>query len=442
MNSSHNLRRCLLAFGLLLVVASSSRAQYGPLLTGVGSGNRSIGGVATALPLDPVGALRWNPATLSGFRQSQMEFSVEALYPRTRISSSVAPNAFGQGFPATTLAGTTDGESGIAPLPSFGLVWVPEESRFTFGFGVTCVGGFSLNYPGSTTNPILTPQPPRGFGVGNLYALFQLFEITPTVSYQITDRLSLGFSGILGLSTLEFDPGFVFTPDDANGDGFTTFPAGTHTRTNFGGGFQIGLFWQDESGWNLGASVKSPVWFERFRYFTQDELGRPRTTRFGLEEPMILSAGVSYTGIENLSLGVDFRFIDFRNTRGFRDFGFDSTGAVQGVGWSSMYVIALGGAYQVSDRLGVRAGYSFNNNPIDQNNAFFNIASPLLIQHVASAGAFFDLTTSLQLSLSYVRIFEGTASGPFYTRTGPVPGTNVSIDSTADSLVLGVKVKF
>jgi long-chain fatty acid transport protein len=107
-----------------------------------------------------------------------------------------------------------------------------------------------------------------------------------------------------------------------------------------------------------------------------------------------------------------------------------------------MYVIALGGAYQVSDRLGVRAGYSFNNNPIDQNNAFFNIASPLLIQHVASAGAFFDLTTSLQLSLSYVRIFEGTASGPFYTRTGPVPGTNVSIDSTADSLVLGVKVKF
>ena len=37
-------------------------AQYGPLLTGTGPVNRSMGGVATAAPVSAAGSLLWNPA--------------------------------------------------------------------------------------------------------------------------------------------------------------------------------------------------------------------------------------------------------------------------------------------------------------------------------------------------------------------------------------------
>lgn len=442
MKPSAAMRRWWLAALVVLVIHGTSRAQHGPYLSGVGAGNRAMGGVGTALSLDPSGSLMWNPATLSGYQRSQLDFSVEALFPRTRLSSTIPPGALGNGFPTRPLSGTTDGEGGLFALPSFGLVWMPPESPLTFGFGVACVGGFGLNYPASPNNPVLSPQVPTGLGVGNLYAKYSLIEMTPTVSYRLNNNLSVGFSPILGFSELTFDPGFVFAPDDANGDGFFTYPNGQHTRNNLGGGFQLGAYWQGDNGWNFGASYKSPIWFDRYRYFSADEIGNPRLLKFGLNGAPIASAGISYTGIDKLAIGLDFRFIDFHNTRGLEKNTFEATGALKGLGFDSVYVFGLGGSYQLTNRLTVRAGYSYSNSPIGPDTTFFNIASPLLIQHILSTGFIFDLTDSLQLTFAYARSFEGTATGAIILPTGPIPNSTVTTESTADSVVLGVRVKF
>ena len=396
MISSSCLRPRTIGFLLgFFCICSNSYGQNGTYLSGIGAGNRAMGGVATATSIDPSGSLRWNPATLSGFKESQLDFSVEGVLPRTRLSSSISAGTLGNGFPPRTLAGTTAGENGLFALPSFGMVWVPPESSLTYGLGVASVGGFGLNYPASIVNPLLTPQPPRGVGLGAVYSQYQLFEITPTVSYRINPNLSVGFTPILGLANLSADPGVVFTPDDANGDTFPTYPNANHSRTALGGGFQLGVYWQGDNGWNFGAAVKSPTWFETFRFFSADELGRPRTLKFGFDAPMVVSAGVAYTGIENLVVGLDLRFLDYHNTRGYRDSGFDATGALKGLGWDSVYVIALGAKYQLSEQLAVRAGYSYNNSPIGPDTTFFNIASPLLIQNILSAGFSFDLTCKI-----------------------------------------------
>ena len=44
--------------------------------------------------------------------------------------------------------------------------------------------------------------------------------------------------------------------------------------------------------------------------------------------PMVASVGTSYTGIDRLLIATDLRFLDYRDTNGFRHTGFDQRGAL------------------------------------------------------------------------------------------------------------------
>ena len=78
----------LLALGAVLFYSSSSFGQ-GFVLPGVGPINRSMGGAATAAPLDAVGAIHWNPATISGLSQSRADIGVDLIYNRNTVHTGV-----------------------------------------------------------------------------------------------------------------------------------------------------------------------------------------------------------------------------------------------------------------------------------------------------------------------------------------------------------------
>lgn len=426
----------------LLVTALPAAAQEGVLLSGAGPVNRSMGGASTAAPLDAIGALFWNPATISGLPQSEMDFGMELLLPRSTLSSSIPANALGPFVPPVSLAGSTGSNSGVFPLPSLGLAYKPECSDWTLGLGVFAIGGFSVNYPGSFTNPILTPQPPNGLGVGPLLGQMQVLQIAPSASYQLRDNLSVGFGPTVDLATLQVDPALITSPDNANGNGYPTYPAATHTRYSWGVGVQAGIFYTPADDWHLGASIKSPQWFEPFQYNSSNQLGQPRSISFDLDLPMIVSAGVSYTGFERWVLATDFRWLDYASTEGFRQSGFDATGALRGVGWRSIFAVAFGVQYALTDALLLRAGYTFNQNPIPAQNTSFNIAAPLIAQNTLSFGATYRISSTLNLSLAYLHIFQSSIEGPLISSAGVVPGSTVGSSISADSLVVGVSVLF
>ena len=171
------------------------------MMTGVGPINRSMGGAATAAPLDTLGALYWNPATITALPNST-DFGLELLLPHSSLGSSVKAGALGPGVPPINLLGNTQSSAGVFPLPAFGVVYRPQDSMLTYGLGVLSVGGFSTNFPGSTTNPVLTPPPPNGLGLGPIFTQYQLMQVIPTVSMQVTEALSLGFSPIVDLESL------------------------------------------------------------------------------------------------------------------------------------------------------------------------------------------------------------------------------------------------
>jgi long-chain fatty acid transport protein len=429
-----------LGIALLTVGLSAPLAhgQAGIVFTSAGVINRSMGGAAVAAPLDPIGATYWNAATTAGLPGSEMEMSAEILYPQSRLSSAAPAMPFGPGTPPIIVSGSDRGDDGVFPLPAMGLVYRPDDSRWTFGLGVFPIGGDGVNYPGSLTNPILTPQPPNGMGLGPVFADLLILQFAPTVAVNVTDRLAVGIGPTLDLAQLRADPGFL-APPNPNG----MYSPATHSRFTWGGGVQGGVYYTLDGGWRLGASVKSPQWFEDFRSQSVDNLGRPRALAQNIDFPMIYSVGASYAGIERLLLAADLRYIDYANTAGLSQGGFDPlTGAVRGLGWRSIWALSLGAQYCLTEKASVRLGYSYNQDPETNLNSIFNVASPTIIQHAIYFGASYQLSDQLTMSIAYAHGFENSISGPIITPFATVPGSFVQNTASADTFLFGFTVLF
>jgi long-chain fatty acid transport protein len=438
-----SLSQCLaLALLTLSLKVVPAGAQFGLLFSGNGAVNRSMGGVAQATAIDATGAVYWNPATISGLDSTQVALGVELLYPQSRLASTYAAGALGPGVPPVLLSGSDRADNGIFPLPSGSLVYKPEDGPWMWGIGVFEVGGFGVNYPASNFNPILTPQPPQGVGLGSLFSRLQVLEIAPAVSCQVNEHLAVGLGPSLDLADLEVDPAIIAAPDDADGDGVARFPPGTHTRWHWGAGVQAGVYYTIDGGWRLGASIKSPRWFEKFRFQSTDELGRPRNFSFDADLPMVVSVGGAYAGFERWLLAADLHYIDFSNTNGLHDSGFNPDGSVRGVGQHSIWAIALGAQYQLTDLVCVRTGYTFNQDPIDTMSVSANVGSPTIIQHTVSVGASYQVTDCFSLSFAYSHGFQNSITGPLVGPFGAVPGTSITSVVSADTFVLGGTLKF
>ena len=433
----------LVALALLSLLVTPSAVGQGIALPAAGPINQSMGGAAVAAPIDAMGALFWNPATISGLQSSEMSFGLGLLLPTETLSSTIPASSIFPGFPPVTLSGSDTGEPGVMPIPTAAFVHHSEDSCWTYGIGIFGIGGFSTNYPASLTNPVLTPQAPIGLGLGHVSAQVEILQVIPTVSVAVTDRLSVGFSPTVVLGRLTADPLFLAAPDDANGDTFATYPAGTSTRYSWGLGAHLGVFYTGDNCWNWGASIKTPQWFEEFRANSSDELGLPRLLKTKFDFPMIVSVGTAYTGFERLILATDVRYFDYRNTDGFRGTGFNADGSVAGIGWKSIFAIATGAQFQATDLLAVRMGYAFNQNPISNSVAFFNVASPLITQHVLSVGASYEFIPGCLCSLTYAHAFENSVSGPIISPLlGPIPGSSATSEVSADALYGSISLRF
>ena len=431
---------------LLGANATPARAQFGIAVAGVGPINRSMGGAAVAAPLDAAGALYWNPASISELN-SEMEFGVGLLIPRTSISSSVPAGALGNGMPAANSAGTNGGNNGVFLLPVVGIVYNPKDTPWTYGLGIFEIGGFGVNYPISRTNPILNPGAPFGQGIGPLYTQLQLFQFSPTVALKLTENLSVGAQLNIDLGNLALNPALTSIPSLVQTPlgPAPSYGSGDQGRSRAGGGFQVGVYYNYNQDWSFGASIKSPQWFDTYRFnSTNPTNGNASSPNFNIDFPMTASAGFAYKGIDRLLLATDFRFLDYRDTNGFRRGGFDNkTGALQGLGWQNVFALGTGAQYQWTDKFSTRAGYTFNLNPVGSAMTTFNVGSPTIIQHSISIGGSYNVTPTFKISLAYSHDFQNAITGPLVEPfVGRIQGATVRTAATADTVYFGATVSF
>jgi long-chain fatty acid transport protein len=414
-----------LSVALLLVALGTGRClAQGSYMSSAGPVNRSMGGASTAAPIDALGALYWNPATISGLECSELAFGMDLLYSNHSVSSSVGP-----------FSGSTDAENGFFPIPNVGWVHHIPDSNLTFGLGLNSVAGFKTNLPSSLTNPVLMPQP---LGLGRVSSEATFFQIDPMLSYRVTDQLSLGVGPTITMAQVGFEP-FVFDAPNANG-----YPPARSTRYHWGGGLQAGAYYISPSAWHFGASVKTPQWMEPLHFNGQDAIGGPRDLRWKLDLPLIVSLGTAYAGFEDWIFAADVRYFNYADADGFGDPAtFDSRGAVMGLGWNNVMAVGLGAQRRISDRWLVRGGYTFNESPIGNTNSFFNVAAPLIYKHTLNVGASLQLSPVTSVNFAYSYFLPAEVTGPIVLPgIGPVPGSSVTNQLDAHFLSFGVSTRY
>jgi long-chain fatty acid transport protein len=366
-----------------------------------------------------------------------MSFGLELVQANSRVKSSV-PNPF---IPGATISGSTKGEAGVVPVPSMGLVWSKNrQSPFTFGLGMGAVGGAASLYPhtplmvGNYPNLSLNPKANPVLLDHGRSASVIVLQVTPTVSAQLTKKLSVGVAPIIDLASLNVNPMSLGRPIN---DPLMTYG----TRYVWGGGFQIGTLYDFQNHFKAGFMFKSPIWAEKL-YFTgtyYDAQNNPiaDASTFQLNLPMTLSAGVSYDGFRDTVVGMDFRYLDYANCSGLNA-GVNSQGIVEGLDWESVFAITLGAERKINDRIKARVGYAWNENPIPGRSAALCISAPMITQHVFSCGLSYALAKDLEVAAAYSHAFEASHTGTILGQ----PGTSVSNILSANSFFANITKKW
>jgi long-chain fatty acid transport protein len=429
------MKRLLSTISVLVVLGASGtsvRAQ-GLVFPTAGPINTSMAGASTAAPVD-VGASYWNPATISALPRSEFMLGAGLFFPSTHLETAIPAGVINGLFPATNRFGTSRSDSGVAAGPAVALAFrLDDSSPVTYGLGLFGLIGGNVNYPGSSGTPLLAPRdPPRFFGFGPIYANASGLAVAPTASYELSDRLSIAGGPVVSQIALSLDPAF-FAPGPKDTFGIPTFPSATHSRPFWGGGFQLGLFYDFNDSWNFGFGYKSPIWQERWGFNASTPNLAPRRIGVQATIPEIFSWGVAYKGLPRTLIDVDFRYFDYANAALFGQKVADG-----GLGWRSIFAVAVGAQYEATDRLTVRGGYLYNQNPIPSAQTLFNVQLPGINTNTLTLGSTLRLTDDIVFTVAWLHGFRNSVEGPI----GQIPGASVKFDTQLDTLYAGFNVQF
>lgn len=213
MNKIFVLKLFILAYLCLnnLPVTGIENPKIGARATAMGGNYRSIA--------NDWSAMYWNPAGLSFIKGWSTGFSLEyvMLRPTFKAGDSHYYNIHGdQRFQPFSATYTTkrDGEPLNFFVPSFGISYSPD-GKWSFGLGMWLSMGL-----GTKWDLLDTRGTSNGRGIYNTaYPKFeyenniQVFDVHPTVSYKINDRLSIGMGMSIIFGKLEIRrPAFLQNP--------------------------------------------------------------------------------------------------------------------------------------------------------------------------------------------------------------------------------------
>ena len=442
-----------------LLFTTFAFAQTGHLMQGVGAVNMSMGGAATAQPLDISGAMHWNPATLSAFDGSQIKLDVGAFFSSPELYSSMPAfpaDAFFPGSPATpALSGSIEDDLGTSVMPALAFSWGDADSKNTFGVSMFGISGFGVDFPEDSNNygnpnfdptqsasPISFPQQFSGFG--HIESNYMLLQIGFTWAYEISDKLSIGIQPTINYSALELSPNPLANPSMTAG-----YPK-SDKATAFGFGGQIGVFYDTQTGFKVGASYKTPQYFSEFEFDNTYLDATTSTNTFTMNYPAIYSVGLGYSK-SDFDLALDYRFVNYEGTEGFEETGWTPTASIQGFGWNSMSVVSFGLQYKGIDKLPLRLGYTYSSNPIDEELTMFSVPATAVIANAFQFGASYDINDSFRIDGVYhYGMSDGKTEGEMLNPQmisptnplGKIPGSYVGYDMTTSMIQFGISYKF
>ncbi|MEH6387243.1 OmpP1/FadL family transporter [Pseudomonas profundi] len=285
--------------------------------------------------------------------------------------------------------GTNDGDMvPLAAIP-FGYYVRPLNDKMHFGLGMYAPFGVISDYEDTFAG--------RSHG---LYSKVQVITLQPTLSYQINDRVSVGF----GPTINKIDGKLTSNPDQL-------FGAEVNVKgDDFGYGYNAGILVDvtDQLAWGLtyhskveyelegrtritGAPAFAPIngSYDATLDFTSPESVDTSIT-YQLDDQWTLHAGTTWTRWSQLQEIVV-------ENEGFADLP-------EELSWNDTWSFAFGAAYQLNPQWVLRTGFALDESPT--TDADRTVRIPVGDRKILSLGAGWNATDDLTVDVAYAYLRE------------------------------------
>jgi long-chain fatty acid transport protein len=275
--------------------------------------------------------------------------------------------------------------------------------------------------------------------IWNGYSNIAFWQMAPTLAWNVNDKLSLGAAINIDYQQVSFQQKIR---DDVTGAAFN-FDLGRSANA-FGYGVSFGLLYDFGERITFGASYKSKQFFSELEYnlspgdIDTTLMGGPAypggTYTLDLDFPQQAALGISLQATDALTLSADLKWINWSSTmKNLTVEGPEGYDFVMDPGWDDQIVYALGGEYQLTDRLALRAGFNYAASPIDENNAASNLILPGVVEDHYTFGMDYQFT-QWELGFHYMYAPENIIRA-----NSGFPGTEISLKESSMGINLGYR---
>ncbi len=412
-------RGSILAFvvGLAATLPSLAWATNGYFSHGVSVKEKGLVGAATAYSQDTLAA-GTNPAGMV-WHGNRWDVGASWFSPRREYTATGfnAPPAFGA-FPGSGGSGdTVESEMENFIIPQFGWNKMLDD-KSSFGLSVFGRGGMNTTWKAKDT---FTGA--GVFGAGDAGVdLAQLF-IMPTYARKYSDNGAWGVSAILAYQSFKAKGIRSFA-------GISNDPANlTNNGDDTSIGYGLAVGWQGKVAKNitLGASYHSEVFMDEF-----DDYAGLFAEQGSFNIPSQWNLGLAWDVTPKSKLVFDVQRINYSDVPSVNNPSLSTlfsggcalVGGVGnstclggddgvGFGWDDMTVYKIGYEWSTSDKWTWRVGYSFGDQPIDEDqDALFNILAPGVVEQHITFGFTRKLSEKSELSFAGMFAPETCIDGP------------------------------
>lgn len=398
--------------------------------SGYNFGTQSLGAMSTAdaaaAEADNPSTIYYNPAGLTELSGAQITGNLIIAQPSVKYHDARA--YYPSGSPST-IAGDSNGKltKGVTLVPH-GYFSYQINPRLTAGVGVYVPFGATTDYSSSS---------PLRYSISKIQ--LSTIDINPAIAFKVAPNHSIGVGIIAQYANAQLNKYANFSPSFAaynvpNGyaDGLAQMKADA-----WGLGFNIGWMWDVNESIRVGASYRSPVrhklngttkWELVGPLFNTDSNVNPYSSLAAKATAGVRQAGyvesesasAKITTPESLSLHGRIQVTPQANLFGnvtwthharFNDLNIQLGNTKRVIGgtsnissfkpqWKDSWRIALGGSYQITEPLQLRAGISWDQSPVKDAEHRLT-AMPDNDRLWLSLGAKYDFSKNSSLTLGY-----------------------------------------
>jgi len=435
-----------------LLMPSMAHATLGMDLIGFGAKSRGMGGIGVAYAQDTL-SIAYNPANAAKVGPSRFDIGGELFNPKMAVKHNSAQLPVDDPANPDSL-GIGESRHELFPMPFLGYA---EQINNELSWGVAVVGaGMVTSYDQSAPDTFFNFQGLAASKIG-VYLIRML--ILPTLAYELNDDVTVGVSLVVGMQ------GFKGRGFEAFGDlGFANtsseFLASNQWDWGYGLGIKLGALWDVNDNLTIGVNYAPRVnmsEFDRYKGLFAEQ------GDFDVAEEYALGINYKINKKSNISFEVsEVKYNDVKsignpgpNAADFSDFnplcpGIDTPDCKlggdngMGFGWTNQTRYKIGGDYQYSEKITLRAGWAYAKAPIPEDQVLFNLLAPATTENNLTFGASYQYEDDIEISVNYLHGFENTIKGPTaFTPLGqaPVQSANgaISMVQNAVGIMLGLK---